>query len=468
MPHRMLFIDDAHIESQREVKRKIRPADKHHVAVLEPDRPWECNSAYLYGTVLRDDGDGWRMWYQTYDQNARHQYAIAYATSDDLIHWQKPALGHYSWGYRTDTNMVFGGNRWAASPSVIDHGPQVDPERRFAMLYWDAAGPEIDARLADSSLAASERWKEVPHSQHGTCIAWSEDGFNWTPDEKNPILPFIKRDNDVTGLGDVLSCFWDECRGKYVQYSKAYRHEVGQDEYTPIRLCGYSESDDLRDWSDPVVILEPDSDDDPDAQFYGMTVTPYEGGYVGLLWVWRSDKETDTAWIELTYSRNGTDFVRVGDRAPFIPVGEAGQFDSGMLMGTTSNFVVDGDKIGVLYGGWDGPHWSQERTGAIGLATLPSDRFVGMNAGADGGVLTTVSTKLESETLTINADSVGGDIVVEVQCHGQVVRSVPFSGDLTSHEPRWDENGPLKPFVGKDVVLKFHIHNATLYSVGCG
>ena len=134
MPNRLLFIDDAHIESQTGVKRRIRSAEKHTKAVIEPDRPWEHGSAYVYGTVLPDDDGGWRIWYQTYDRHARHQYAIAYATSHDLVHWHKPSLNHLSWGYRTDTNMVYGGNRWAASPSVIDHGPDVDPDRRYAMV----------------------------------------------------------------------------------------------------------------------------------------------------------------------------------------------------------------------------------------------------------------------------------------------------------------------------------------------
>ena len=61
-----LFVDDAIVSTKRGVVRTLHPAKKLEQPVIVPDRPWEGNRIYIYGTVHYDaDAQQFRMWYLT-------------------------------------------------------------------------------------------------------------------------------------------------------------------------------------------------------------------------------------------------------------------------------------------------------------------------------------------------------------------------------------------------------------------
>ena len=108
---------------------------------------------------------------------------------------------------------------------------------------------------------------------------------------------------------------------------------------------------------------------------------------------------------------------------------------------------------------------------AVGLGTLCLDGFVSMDAGSEGGILTTKTFKLKGDTLYINADASRGDILVElVDESGRII--VPFSlancpvitTDSICHPVVWRGVTNLKQFGDRSVRVRFYLNKARLYA----
>src|SRR5947199_492907 len=79
--------DDALIEKREGVRFEMHPAVRTGEVLLTADKPWEAWMSGIYGTVLRDGGK-FRMWYAA--RATISQEYIAYAESEDGLHWRKP------------------------------------------------------------------------------------------------------------------------------------------------------------------------------------------------------------------------------------------------------------------------------------------------------------------------------------------------------------------------------------------
>ena len=109
--------------------------------------------------------------------------------------------------------------------------------------------------------------------------------------------------------------------------------------------------------------------------------------------------------------------------------------------------------------------------GAIGVATLPLDRFVGLQANRRGTLLTR-PFKLEGTRLTLNAKvPEGGRLHVAVlDAAGKVLpgfsaeQSISPRGDHLEATIAWGKAATLKSLAGRTVRLKFHFKNATLFA----
>jgi len=90
-----------------------------------------------------------------------------------------------------------------------------------------------------------------------------------------------------------------------------------------------------------------------------------------------------------------------------------------------------------------------------------------VDAGAEGGTLTTVPIVFSGNRLELNAATrKGGSITVEIlDMQGNTLaRSVPFSGDDLRHQVDWQERIRLSRLAGQHIALRFHLKNAELYS----
>ena len=121
-----LFIDDASIESLDGVVQGVVPAKKvSPQPLIEKDRAWE--DEWLIGSyinVLYDDDENiFKMWYGVGRKlsEARGDQAdgLAYAVSQDGIHWEKPVLNLFEDGGSKENNLVFPFFRWGAGTGVM-------------------------------------------------------------------------------------------------------------------------------------------------------------------------------------------------------------------------------------------------------------------------------------------------------------------------------------------------------------
>ena len=181
------------------------------------------------------------------------------------------------------------------------------------------------------------------------------------------------------------------------------------------------------DWTEAETVLIPDELDYPDTEFYRLVVLPYEGLYVGLLWIFRTTNLTHHP--EIIVSRDGFHWER-NFREPFIfRGGRQVDFDSGSVY--LMDAIVHGDKVFFYYIGSNTRSPEQmrdlgDRGGeGIGLAVSRLDGFVSVDGGK--GWLPNVSTN-EHLARTGIAEHLQ-EVSAGTDSFGQLVtRSFSFSG----------------------------------------
>ncbi len=206
----------------------------------------------------------------------------------------------------------------------------------------------------------------------------------------------------------------------------------------------------------------------PDVQIQQLTVTRYDGIYIGLLSLFRIkqyvevdggiDEGQQVNDIQLLTSRDGIHFTRVADRSVFMPHTDRGEF--GTLGFRTSQLVKHDDKVLIYCDGRildvDGPegtHLDGRLPGMeIGLFTLPRDRFVALTPRRlreeslveltpmrypDGPLLLNASV-VKSGSIEAEIATLDGSSVVEGFTRSD---SVKITGDSLDHEILWQRDG---------------------------
>ena len=434
----VLFIDDASIERLDGVVKGVMPAAK---ASAEPlivrDQPWEDD--WLIGTyinVIHDEVDGlYRMWYgvgrQLSDARGEQEDGLAYAVSEDGLHWEKPVLDLVEDGGSKANNLVFPFFRWGAGTGVMRDPVETDPSRRYKMLFMFQS-----AEMAFAGITQP------------VCVAYSADGIHWNVPKGwlNPVIP--------EGSDTHLTAYWEPMLRRYVVYLRGRPN---------VRIICMSESDDFETWTPRQIIVQPDAEDPPqDHEFYGMSSLAYRDLRIGFLsvfhtlnegWIARNQIEDwMPEWmnrmdVQLTYSRDGRTWHRAGNREPIMVCGPRGSADSGCVYPPHAPFV-EGDDIWVYYGGsnelhGEGTRYGEEPRRGIHLAKIRKDRLVCLRS-AGPGTVTTIPLRFDPGALWINADAAGGSVRVElVDPFDRVVPGfsrddcIPFSGDEVEHRVGW-------------------------------
>ncbi len=519
--HRQLFFENRIIASSKGLNRVWhRPTKFAGNPVLRRARAWEGYGPNVYGSVMA--GNNWvelgahnrqerlfKMWYVCY-VGGRPDYWACYATSRDGTRWDRPALNVVS-----DPRLPAGNNvvmlgsglphyRHCNTPSVLYRPEERDPQRRYAMLYWDTSASGRKPRFA------------------GVCLAFSPDGIRWTNVADIPVFP---------GSDIVDSCY-DPIGNRYLLYYKMWRvqgevvasegagFKVGNVSYwidfdaTPLpggrvrirgslvnlparspravqatvelggdvaarvsrrqdagyRVVCRAESQDLIHWSEARPVFElPQKGDPAGLSTYGMSVFPYEGLYLGLLRVFHNEREID---VELAYSNDERNWKRATERTAFIGRGPAKSHDAGMVFSANAPVAV-GNELWFYYGAFTGHHAvaAAEQHASICLAKLRRDGFVSLDAGQEIGELTTVPFQLEGRALKVNAAAEKGELTVEVRDpHGQAKRGFTFAdctafhGDAVTHEVTWRGGARIENLKGQMVQLVFRLRQGQVYA----
>lgn len=452
-----LFVDDYLVESASNVSRVYHAFEKFEGnPVLKADKPWEGKNIYVYGTVLpNESAEGYRIWYHALPERKDDDpYRLVYATSQDGLSWEKPSLGLVEIDGSKENNVFVRRNPRDHILSVIHTPWESSRERQYALINYS-----ID----------------------GYYVAWSPDGIRWKDVPNNPVL---------TKGGDVGNFCWDSRTKKYYGYVKL--GSVVND--LKRRSVAFTESDDLLQWREPELIIEPDDVDDrwatPPArtQFYGFCAFPYETMYLGFLWLYRSyptpaDPEgymDGVIYVELASSRDGKKWDRLqagkdGLRPAVLPLGSEGSWDSGMIF-TTNHPLVDGNEIKLYYGGCIGTHYSASKdwVSSIGLATMRKDGFASLDATGSIGMITTKAFVGCSGKLHVNFkgnDPAGWLRIELLDEKGAVLPGygiadcIALVGDCPNSAVRWKTKNALPE---SPIRFRFHISDGSLYSFMAG
>ena len=472
-----LFIDDRLVESLDGARRQLNQPVKHEknpVLVKTHEREGRAPG---YGTVHYDrEAKLFKMWYQGWKvTEGTSTGVLCYATSKDGVQWDKPVID------AEGTNLVeHPPIQGFQCPGIFRDHREKDPKRRYKMLF--SCNPD----------GTSKTWM--------TSAAFSPDGIHWTPSETTPLIPF----------SDTQICpFWDQRRGRYVAFLR----------FGPpnTRIISRTESEDFLNWSPKVTVLRRTRMDTvQQTQFYQMEPLPYDNAYFGIIGAYHreslspipDDKPwTDRQDLQLAFSRNGVVWKRVGGSGPmthselnadrdwskatreatFLPYGQRDkEWDWGyMTPYYTPEPIIVNDRIHFFYAGSNDRHWWMY-TGdppkkdpnlkppkqGVGLATLRRDGFVSINAGKDGGVMTTRPFLFLGDTLVLNADASQGSISIEaLDGTGKPIKgfgrdnSVTLTTDSIRHTLAWKGHKDLHQLQGRPIRLRFYLKQARVFSL---
>jgi hypothetical protein len=472
---RQLFFDDQLIEQLDRTMRVLnQPVKFPGNPVLTGDQPWENGDAYVFtGTVLWDgEQERFRMWYGS--NGGRFDPVrdfCCYAESTDGVNWEKPALGLVEYDGSRANNIVFIGNERAENVNVLLDHHEGTPDRRYKMLYWD---------------------RGAQNGPLGINVAFSPDGLHWTQYAGNPI---------VTGTSDTHSLLgWDNRQHCYVAFFRpsTYEPRISSppvEGRRPVdlpragkyfkRVIARTTSPDFIHWTDPEVVLAPDEKDPPDLEFYSMAPFQYAGHYLGFVDCFHTNNCAMD--VQLAHSRDGVEWNRGHPRQPFIPTGSFGSFDGRQIYAAAP--VVRENEIWIYYGGFNVGHSLRSMAGgegltfqtATGLAKLPLDGFMSIDAGPNAGVLTTKPLRFEGQCLVINAQPslkeglYDDETLVRVELldlNGTPLpgftaeHADPLVGDaaMTDQVITWDGNHDVSTWSDQPVRLRFTLRNIKLYS----
>ena len=458
---RQLFVDDFLVESMEGIER-VYGRPKKHVAnpVLKPETPWELNTPF--NSTARPCGGG--LWW---DEKAKRFHLwyeagwcgeVCYAFSTDGLRWERPSL-----------DVVLGTNK-------VLPGEHIDS--------WSV--------VLDPSAPESERWKFFCGSDYAREDGFayvSADGIHW-------------KDRRVTGVcGDRSTLFYNPFRRKWVwsirsgwqsmTRSRIYReHEDFARGLTwdlvenpvPTRECvAWLAADELD-------VQEGRPNENRRASLYNFDAVAYESIMLGA-WEahWGPENEdcekaglpkiTD---LQFAYSRDGFHFSRP-DRTPAIASERwsSGKWDTGYVQSIPNLLVIKGDELWFYYSAFRGDPTRKTKcfdgtvpgacngrlngmyaNGAMGLATMRRDGFVGLRAGKSGSVMT-CPVRFGGRRLFVNLDAPEGALKVSVVARdGRELKAFePVKGNRTKLEV-----GDVGELAGQDVRFRFDISGGTLYS----
>lgn len=466
-----LFVDKVLVRETRNACFTIHPAQKHPAnPLVKATLPWEGWRLELYGTVLFDKEEKlFKMWYNGEAPEYFPDYAAYYATSRDGIAWEKPLVGTIPCRKAAKHNAVANA---CLLPNVIKDKHDPDPARRYKMACWIT---NIENKFGYHTLT-------------------SPDGLHWKQLSTIPIAPG----------GDVITCYYDEERQRYAAFLKIMTEVRGHQR----RVFYLITSPDFENWTSPELVLAPDLRDDagslrrieevrpeldvPDSaeqmrtEFYGLGIYRHESCALAFPWVFTINNEARYGnqegpfELQLAASRDLIHWARPF-RIPCVLRGGQSDWDSGLFV-TPAQALRVGDEVWLYYGGsnylhgtpclykTEGTGQGTKYTGSIGLAKWKLDRFVSVDAPAEGGSLTTVPVRFAGTRLEINAlTRPAGAVSVEILDAGgrsleSFGRSRSFEGDSLRHVVAWEHGSDVSKLRNQLVTLKFHIKNAELYS----
>ena len=482
---RFLFLDDAHVQRARNVRRNFhslrRLRDK---PLIVPDCPTDLVTVYLYGTVLRDRRNrSMHMWYHA--QRSRRDgfvFRVCYARSTDGLQWSKPAVGEGEIDGTTRHNVV-------ANSYPVD---------------GDAFSPGINVIHCPDEPDPATRFRRITQAREGTFVSGSPDGLRWSPAGERAFKG-----------SDAATVVYDMLNRRYIAVSIADVQTGAFMRRTPT----VATSPDFHQWSDFHIAFQCDELDDrlvrerlerrrailsygDPAHFHEEVNNMFCFNYADLILAapimfdccgydaWKgtpggrgSARDDAPMHIQLAWCRDDRlrTWHRPLDREPLLPISEPPRWDCG-CQALAESPVRMGDELWFYYSG--SPHSQQhpsytledgwryrqgELPGGISVATLRLDGFASLDADRQGGEVVTMPFRFEGDRITINAVSYHG-LDVEVLDEADTVISgydaeacLTIKGDSVRHELQF-KDVEMAALRGRTMKLRFHLYGTMLFA----
>lgn len=423
----------------------------------DPPKKWEVRFDNGYPNVFYDSDYGILRCYYTLiskdeeaerhlsegDQGGVGHYqplegritSLAYAYSEDGVHWIKPELGLVEFDGSTDNNLLM---MYAHGTGVMRDERETNPARRYKMA----------TKI------------EYPNGQNYMASAFSADGIHF-----DEVIPWPEHNPQ----GDAHNFpFYDRMTESYRLITRTWQNS--------IRVVSMSESHDFVNWSKPREVLRGRGFGH---QIYSMPVFEYAGIYLGLASVYHEgdvlDADYDLVDVELMFSTDLTVFDSVSEQDYLIERGRgeypAGEFDCGCIYMSTP--VEIGGRLYFYYMGGNGRHTDYRET-SLARAWLPKDRFACYCEKRPGrpALLSTYHFSILGNELFINADIEEGGFI-EVELGTRKGKTFPgFEREnctlLSAGIGIWQVVFPghaLEELLCEQVCMRFTILRARLYAI---
>jgi hypothetical protein len=388
--------------------------------------------ADYYGTVLRQDGK-YRMWYFAYDDEATDALMqggiptgqrLAYAESEDGIHWVKPNLGLVNYRGNKNNNLlaVDPPDFYGLAGAILYDLEETEPSRQFKMMmsvrsylgqeqvttsvplysadgfHWRVAVP---GRPANYAWPAENFVLPPEHFEQSGLYKW-QGIYHLTGQQLSPWvwLP------DGQRCGRVMTIFrspdflhWSSTKTlAYVRYGyRSAAPEQGEEAHLPASM-----------WNRGNVLLG------TFGLFHGGPGAKYHPIDMGLM-----------------ISNDGIHFREPLPDFALLRRGEASWESHGLVTG--QGFEEVGDQTYLWYTGWDNDVTRWDTHAEIGLATLRRDSFGSLSPKypSDVAALITCPLKLKKAArLWINAEGLSKHACLRVELLDLTERSLPsYAGD---------------------------------------
>ena len=458
--NKQLLVDDYVISQRHNIHRDLNQATKANDGkpVLTRDKPWEQANLFQVQTVRRERD----KFVMHYGYTGPVDYCCL-AESADGIYWTKPVVGQ----------RVFEGS---AENNLLDH--------RAALAFLDPH--ETDPA---HKFKAVHRPLESSGLPHAACLAYSANGVSWQ--SYNDGKPVTGRATDT--LNQLI---WDE-------RAKVYRLFTRTD---------FGDGGGAREFRGAREMINPDIKADPTnwttvrnwifdregpgevkrRQIHTVNFWQHEGIDFGLMavmeWPAFNIPQVDASgdprrherdvWNCYLATRRGGhesdwDLSWIYAQKPLIERGGEGAFDKDILH-MASSIVTWNDQHWLFYTGWPNGHMRHPYLPAIGLATVPLDRFIYLEPWKceRPGWIVTKPFQLEGSRLELNADVRDGSLAVEIlDLDGEPIAGFAHKNSLKLEkvdglrlEPRWDKQVQLGDLKGQTIRLKFHLDRARLFA----
>jgi len=384
--------DDYSIPARSNLELTMKQAEKYaHNPVLKPGASKEpdARAVVIYGSVRYIKGK-FRMWYLAEPKLRWERDSvlfpsevgrpIAYAESNDGIHWEKPSLGLVKFRGSKDNNLVLiepEGHPLSAPNDYccVLYDPE-DPDRCYKMVY-------IVFLKAKDFLGDENRefLNEYPQDRRillpTMACATSQDGLHWKLVHKT--AP-IKQHFEVAGLYKF--------NNKYYAEGQTLSPWVWLPD---VKSCGRVmvsfESKDFITWSKSKVVsfVRHNYESCPlDQNYKGEQVHMGAGIWnrgnvlLGVYGQWHGDKtkvENCRIDLGLIVSNDGLHFREPLPNFALVPRGQEEEWDS-LALTQGHAFENVNDKTYIWYGQWDiTEEHKADKPEAIGLAILRRDGF---------------------------------------------------------------------------------------------